>query len=80
LPASTRPSSCAKPRLPMLAVSRSSLVTHWVPQKGQLLILEALATLRSEGVDVELVLTGDGPLRARLSRRTVRDVAVMETP
>jgi colanic acid/amylovoran biosynthesis glycosyltransferase len=44
-------------------------VGRLAPQKGQLLILEALAALRSEGVDVELVLAGDGPLRGPLEAR-----------
>jgi colanic acid/amylovoran biosynthesis glycosyltransferase len=38
-------------------------------QKGQLLILEALAGLAGEGVEVELVLAGDGPLRPTVEAR-----------
>ncbi len=38
-------------------------------QKGQLLILEALAELGRDGVDVELVLAGDGPLRPAIEAR-----------
>lgn len=39
-------------------------------QKGQLLIVEALAALAASGVtNVEIVLAGDGPLRASIERR-----------
>jgi colanic acid/amylovoran biosynthesis glycosyltransferase len=37
-------------------------------QKGQLLLLEAVARLRDAGLEVELELIGDGPLRADLER------------
>jgi glycosyltransferase involved in cell wall biosynthesis len=35
-------------------------------QKGQLVLLEAIARARSEGLAVELTLVGDGPLREQL--------------
>ena len=35
-------------------------------QKGQLLLIEAAARLRGRGLDFELVLVGDGPLRGEL--------------
>ncbi|HEX3698273.1 MAG TPA: glycosyltransferase family 4 protein [Polyangia bacterium] len=38
-------------------------------QKGQLLILEAVAALRAEGIDVDLVLAGEGPLRGLIEER-----------
>ncbi|MBC8131998.1 MAG: glycosyltransferase [Deltaproteobacteria bacterium] len=38
-------------------------------QKGQLLILEALASLASEGIAFEMVLAGDGPMRGVVERR-----------
>jgi glycosyltransferase involved in cell wall biosynthesis len=38
-------------------------------QKGQLLVLEALAVLAHEGVAFELVFAGDGPMRAEVERR-----------
>jgi colanic acid/amylovoran biosynthesis glycosyltransferase len=44
-------------------------VGRLAPQKGQLLILEALARLRAEGVELELVLAGDGELRGAIERR-----------
>jgi glycosyltransferase involved in cell wall biosynthesis len=44
--------------------------------KGQLLLLEAVARLRDEGVAVEVTLVGDGPLRGELERAAARlDVA-----
>lgn len=38
-------------------------------QKGQLLILEALGVLAKEGVAFEMVLAGDGPMRAVVEER-----------
>jgi glycosyltransferase involved in cell wall biosynthesis len=38
-------------------------------QKGQLLLVEAAARLREQGLDFELVLVGDGPLRGEIQRR-----------
>ena len=37
--------------------------------KGQLLLVEAAAALFAEGIDFELVLAGDGPLREQLEAR-----------
>jgi glycosyltransferase involved in cell wall biosynthesis len=37
-------------------------------QKGQLLLVEAMARLRAEGVPFELVLAGDGELRSDVER------------
>jgi colanic acid/amylovoran biosynthesis glycosyltransferase len=34
--------------------------------KGQLLLIEAVARLRSKGIELDLVLAGDGPLRAEI--------------
>jgi colanic acid/amylovoran biosynthesis glycosyltransferase len=44
-------------------------------QKGQLLILEALAGLAKQGIGFEMVLAGDGPMRAVVEER-VRDLAL----
>jgi colanic acid/amylovoran biosynthesis glycosyltransferase len=38
-------------------------------QKGQLLLVEAAARLRSRGIDFELVIVGDGPKRAEVEQR-----------
>jgi glycosyltransferase involved in cell wall biosynthesis len=37
-------------------------------QKGQLLLVEAAGKLRDRGVDFELVLVGDGPMRGEIER------------
>ena len=45
-------------------------------QKGQLLLIEALAVLKQRGVDLELVLAGDGDMRGVIEQRVARlDVA-----
>jgi glycosyltransferase involved in cell wall biosynthesis len=44
-------------------------VGRLAPQKGQLLILDALAALAAEGVGFEMVLAGDGPLRGAIEQR-----------
>lgn len=38
-------------------------------QKGQLLLIDALATLRSKGLKPKLTLAGDGPLRAEVEQQ-----------
>jgi glycosyltransferase involved in cell wall biosynthesis len=38
-------------------------------QKGQLLLLDAVRSLRDSGVDCTLILAGDGPMRAEVERR-----------
>lgn len=50
-------------RLRLLCVGRL------VPEKGQTLLLEAMAELGRRGVDVEAVLVGDGPRREALEVR-----------
>jgi len=47
------------------------------PQKGQLLILDAVKALLTEGVQVEVVLAGDGPLRGVIERR-IRELGLGE--
>ena len=41
-------------------------VGRLVPEKGQSLLIEAVGALRDDGLDVRLVLVGDGPQRAGL--------------
>lgn len=42
------------------------------PQKGQLLLIEAARRLRDRGIEFELTIVGDGPLRPRLEHRIER--------
>jgi glycosyltransferase involved in cell wall biosynthesis len=44
-------------------------VGRLVPEKGQLLILDALTALAAEGVQLEVVFAGDGPLRGIMEER-----------
>ena len=46
-------------------------------QKGQLLLVEAAARLRERGVEFELVIVGDGPMRGEIeaAHRAVRPAA-----
>jgi glycosyltransferase involved in cell wall biosynthesis len=44
-------------------------VGRLVPFKGQAILLEAIASLRSSGLDARLTLIGDGPSRQDLQRR-----------
>jgi colanic acid/amylovoran biosynthesis glycosyltransferase len=59
----------AKGPQPVADNRRLVCVGRLAPQKGQLLILEVLAALRAEGVELEVVLAGDGPLRGAIERR-----------
>ncbi len=43
-------------------------VGRLVPEKGQSLLIEAVGAMRDAGVDVRLVLVGDGPQRESLER------------
>jgi glycosyltransferase involved in cell wall biosynthesis len=55
---------------PVPPSSRSIVcVGRLTPQKGQLLLLDALAALRAEGIDLQLTLAGDGELRPALQQR-----------
>lgn len=49
---------------PLVLVS----IGRFAEQKGQLLLLDALAEVVARGVDVRLVLIGDGPMRAAIER------------
>jgi colanic acid/amylovoran biosynthesis glycosyltransferase len=48
------------------ATPRLASVGRLVPQKGQLLLVQAAAKLKAEGRNFELVLVGDGPLRSEI--------------
>ncbi len=47
-------------------------VGRLVAEKGQLLLVEAVARLARDGVPVELVLVGDGPMRAAIESAVAR--------
>lgn len=42
------------------------------PQKGQLLLVDAIKRLADEGVDAKLVLAGDGEMRSEIERRIMQ--------
>jgi glycosyltransferase involved in cell wall biosynthesis len=54
---------------PIPEAPRFVCVGRLVPQKGQMLLLEAMAKLASEGVRIELTFAGDGALRPALEKR-----------
>ena len=54
------------PEVPMPAVPRLVCVGRLCEQKGQLLLLEAARLLAAQGVEFELVLAGDGEMRAEI--------------
>jgi colanic acid/amylovoran biosynthesis glycosyltransferase len=58
----------AAPRVPIPAAPRLVCVGRLCEQKGQLILLEAAADLAKSGLAFELVLVGDGELRAELER------------
>ncbi|MGB8932477.1 MAG: glycosyltransferase family 4 protein, partial [Anaeromyxobacteraceae bacterium] len=51
---------------PVPAAPRFVCVARLNEQKGHLLLLEAVARLREEGRELEVVLAGDGPLRPQI--------------
>jgi colanic acid/amylovoran biosynthesis glycosyltransferase len=53
---------------PVPDVPRFINVGRVAEQKGQMLLIEAVHRLRAEGIDCELVIVGDGPLRAAAER------------
>jgi glycosyltransferase involved in cell wall biosynthesis len=57
---------------PLPHAPRLVCVGRLAPQKGQFLLLEALARLAAEDVDFELTLAGDGPLRPALEAQIRR--------
>lgn len=52
--------------LPVPDASRLVCVGRLCEQKGQLLLVEAAARLAADGVEFELVLAGDGPMRPQV--------------
>jgi len=58
--------------VPAPAAGRLVCVGRLAEQKGQLLLVEAAGRLAAEGLDFELVLVGDGPLRGPIERLAAR--------
>ena len=54
------------PAVPIPAVSRVVCVGRLSEQKGQLLLVDAVHRLAQEGIELEVVLAGDGEMRADL--------------
>lgn len=48
-------------------------IGRFVEQKGHLLLIEAMAEVQRRGVDVRLVLVGDGPLRRPIERAIAQE-------
>ena len=57
------------PHVPPPQSARLVCVGRLSEQKGQLLLLDAVAELRRMGVEVDLTLAGDGPMRAEVEAR-----------
>ena len=53
---------------PIPASPRLVNIGRIVEQKGQAILIQAAARLRDRGVDFELVIVGDGPMRAEIER------------
>lgn len=56
------------PATPITAAPRLVSIGRLAEQKGQLLLVEAAAQLAEEGLEFEIVLVGDGPMRGELER------------
>ncbi len=61
------------PRTPVPEAPRFVCVARMSPEKGHLVLVEAAARLAAEGRRFELVLVGDGPLRARVEEAIARE-------
>jgi glycosyltransferase involved in cell wall biosynthesis len=72
------PSFHAAPAVPIPAVPRVVCVGRLCEQKGQLLLVNAVSQLIGRGIVIELVLAGDGEMRAQLesliAKLRLRDV------
>jgi glycosyltransferase involved in cell wall biosynthesis len=65
------PANLPRPRAPN-APLRVLTIGRLVPDKGQMLLLQAVAQLQDHGVPITLTIVGDGPARAALQRATAR--------
>lgn len=62
---------------PIAGGRRFVCVGRLCEQKGQLLILDAAAALVREGIAIEIVLAGDGPMRPEVDRR-IRELGLSD--
>lgn len=60
------------PAVPIPAVPRVVCVGRLCEQKGQLLLVNAVSQLLRKGIEIELVLAGDGEMRAELESLIVQ--------
>lgn len=60
------------PPVPVPAAPRFVCVGRLAPEKGQLLLLQAVARVRARGIALALTLAGDGPDRAALEAEIAR--------
>ena len=60
------------PSSPVPDVARLVCIGRLSPEKGQLLLVDALASLRDRGIEANIVLVGDGPMREEIDRRVRR--------
>ncbi|AKU10729.1 glycosyltransferase family protein [Azoarcus sp. CIB] len=60
------------PATPVPAAPRLVCVGRLCEQKGQLLLVEALARLAAQNIDFEMVFAGDGELRGEIERLVAR--------
>ncbi len=61
-----------QPFMPIGSAARLVCVGRLSEQKGQLLLVEAAAQLRSEGREFELLLVGDGEMRPQIEQAVAR--------
>ena len=65
----------------LAAKPRIVTVGRLAAEKGQLILLQAVAALRAQGIEVELTLVGDGPLRdwieEEISRLGLKDQVLL---
>ncbi|NQW94448.1 MAG: glycosyltransferase [Polaromonas sp.] len=60
------PAFHAGPAIPVTSLNRLVCVGRLCEQKGQLLLIKAMYQLTQKGIDIELVLAGDGEMRQPL--------------
>lgn len=64
--------SLEAPSSPLPEQPRLVCVGRLCPEKGQVLLVQAAALLKAQGIDLEIVLVGGGPSRAEIERQALR--------